>query len=240
MTNSQLPPLKPRQEEIFRFVARTVKEQGFPPTMREISEACKLSSLSSVTYQLSSLEKKGYIRRQSGKSRSIEILAEIDAEQQASSVHKATKNHGTKTASKVSKSVAAQAAEFISARQTASVPLVGRIAAGIPITAQEQVEDVFALPTALVGDGEIFMLKVVGDSMIDAAICDGDYVVIRQQHDANNGDIVAAMLDGEATVKTFKRRDGHIWLLPQNTEFAPILGDECTVLGKVVAVLRSV
>ncbi|MBX9718225.1 MAG: transcriptional repressor LexA, partial [Microbacteriaceae bacterium] len=116
----------------------------------------------------------------------------------------------------------------------------GRIAAGIPITADQMVEEVVPLPRQLVGKGELFMLTVVGDSMIDAAICDGDWVVVRQQNTAENGEIVAAMLDNEATVKVFKQRDGHTWLLPQNSAYEPILGDHATVLGKVVAVLRSV
>jgi repressor LexA len=120
------------------------------------------------------------------------------------------------------------------------VPLVGRIAAGIPITADQQVDEVFPLPRQLVGKGDLFMLKVVGDSMIEAAICDGDWVVVRQQKDAENGDIVAAMLDDEATVKVFRQRDGHTWLLPRNSNFEPILGDFAVILGKVVAVLRSV
>jgi repressor LexA len=120
------------------------------------------------------------------------------------------------------------------------VPLVGRIAAGIPITAEQHVEDVMSLPRQLVGNGDLFMLKVVGDSMIDAAICDGDWVVVRQQQTAENGDIVAAMLDEEATVKVFKQRDGHTWLLPQNSAYEPILGDHATVMGKVVTVLRSI
>ncbi len=122
----------------------------------------------------------------------------------------------------------------------ALVPLVGRIAAGVPITADQQVEEIFPLPRQLVGKGELFMLKVSGDSMIDAAICDGDWVVVRSQANAENGEIVAAMLDGEATVKTFRRRDGHTWLLPRNSAFEPILGDEAVVLGRVVAVLRAV
>lgn len=122
----------------------------------------------------------------------------------------------------------------------AMVPLVGRIAAGIPITAEQNVEDVFALPRQLVGQGDLFLLRVVGESMIDAAICDGDWVVVRQQQTAENGDIVAAMLEEEATVKTFKQRDGHTWLLPRNSAFEPILGDESVILGKVVAVLRAV
>lgn len=123
---------------------------------------------------------------------------------------------------------------------TAYVPLVGRIAAGIPITADQNVEDVFTLPRQLVGQGDLFLLKVVGESMIDAAICDGDWVVVRQQQTADNGDIVAALIEDEATVKTFKQRDGHTWLLPRNSAFEPILGDHAVILGKVVAVLRGI
>jgi repressor LexA len=121
--------------------------------------------------------------------------------------------------------------------------MIGRIAAGGPILAEEGVEDEFPLPRQLVGDGTLFMLRVVGDSMIDAAIADGDWVVVRQQPDAENGDIVAATIDGvevEGTVKTLKRSDGHVWLMPHNPAYAPILGDEATIVGKVVAVLRRV
>jgi repressor LexA len=128
----------------------------------------------------------------------------------------------------------------ISTADTAYVPLVGRIAAGIPITAEQNVEDVFTLPRQLVGKGDLFLLKVVGESMIDAAICDGDWVVVRQQQTAENGDIVAALIEEEATVKTFKQRDGHTWLLPRNSAFEPILGDHAVILGKVVAVLRGI
>jgi repressor LexA len=120
----------------------------------------------------------------------------------------------------------------------AFVPVVGRIAAGGPILAEQAVEEVFPLPREIVGEGELFLLKVVGDSMVDAAICDGDWVVVRQQPVAENGEIVAAMIDGEATVKTFRRRDGHVWLLPHNPAYAPIPGDEATILGRVVTVLR--
>ncbi|MEY3029144.1 MAG: transcriptional repressor LexA [Actinomycetota bacterium] len=128
----------------------------------------------------------------------------------------------------------------ISENEVVMVPLLGQIAAGIPITATENVEDTFAMPRQLIGQGNHFLLKVKGDSMIDAAICDGDWVCIRQQADAVNGDIVAALLDDEATVKTFKQRDGHTWLLPRNSAFEPILGDEAKVLGKVVAVMRGI
>jgi repressor LexA len=129
--------------------------------------------------------------------------------------------------------------DLTSASDTAMVPLVGRIAAGGPILADQVVEDVMPLPRQLVGHGELFMLKVSGDSMIDAAICDGDWVVVRRQQSANNGDIVAALLNDEATVKTFRQRDGHTWLLPQNTQYEPILGDHATVMGKVVSVMRT-
>ena len=120
------------------------------------------------------------------------------------------------------------------------MPVVGRIAAGGPILAEQAVEDVFPLPRQLVGEGQLFLLKVVGDSMVDAAICDGDWVVVHQQPTAENGDIVAAMLDNEATVKTFKRKDGKVWLMPHNPSFDPIDGDHATILGKVTAVLRRV
>jgi len=118
------------------------------------------------------------------------------------------------------------------------VPVVGRIAAGGPILADQVVEDVFPLPRQLVGDGDLFLLRVAGDSMVEAAICDGDWVVIRRQPVAENGEIVAAMIDGEATVKTLSRRDGHVWLLPQNSSYAPIPGDTAQILGRVVSVLR--
>lgn len=122
----------------------------------------------------------------------------------------------------------------------AMIPFVGQIAAGTPITAEQNVEDVFSLPRKLVGQGDLFLLRVKGDSMLDAAICDGDWVVVRQQQTADNGDIVAAMLEEEATVKTFKQKDGHTWLLPRNSAYEPILGDHAVVLGKVVAVMRAV
>jgi len=128
----------------------------------------------------------------------------------------------------------------IASQEATYVPLVGRIAAGTPITADQQVEDIFPLPRQLVGEGSLFMLKVAGDSMINAAIADGDWVVIRQQEDAENGEIVAAMIDGMATVKMLEQSDGHVWLIPHNPSFAPILGDDAAILGTVVAVLRRV
>ncbi|ROR66557.1 transcriptional repressor LexA [Agrococcus jenensis] len=203
--------LTDKQQAILQMIQRAVRQRGYPPSYREIGDAVGLSSLSSVTHQLGQLELAGAIRRDPSRPRTIEVLVDDEVDETAGSVDQAT-----------------------------FVPLVGRIAAGIPITAEQQVEDVFPLPKQLVGTGDLFMLKVVGDSMIDAAICDGDWVVVRQQQTADNGDIVAAMLDGEATVKVFKQRDGHTWLLPRNSAFEPILGDESDVLGRVVAVLRAV
>ena len=202
---------------ILEVIQRAVQAHGYPPSMREIGDAVGLRSLSSVTHQLNQLELSGYLRRDSGKTRAIEILIDLP---------------GTAAENP------ADAAPPVG--DAAMVPLVGRIAAGVPITADQQVEEVFPLPRQLVGKGELFMLRVSGESMIDAAICDGDWVVVRSQNSAENGEIVAAMLDGEATVKTFRRRDGHTWLLPRNSAFEPILGDEAVVLGRIVAVLRTV
>jgi repressor LexA len=210
--------LSDKQLAILDYIQRSVSQRGYPPSMREIGDAVGLASLSSVTHQLNQLELSGYLRRDPNRPRALEILIDIPAQTGESTDFENLTPVG----------------------DAAMVPLVGRIAAGIPITAEEQIDEVFPLPRQLVGNGTLFMLKVVGESMIDAAICDGDWVVVRQQNDAENGDIVAAMLDGEATVKVFRQRDGHTWLLPRNSAFEPIVGDFAEVLGKVVAVLRSV
>ncbi|WP_263298816.1 transcriptional repressor LexA [Leifsonia poae] len=209
--------LSEKQLAILEMISRSVSQRGYPPSMREIGDAVGLSSLSSVTHQLNQLELSGYLRRDPNRPRALEILIDVPSTS-------ATPDYESQ----------------IPVGDAAMVPLVGRIAAGIPITAEQQVDEVFPLPRQLVGNGELFMLKVVGESMIDAAICDGDWVVIRSQNTAENGDIVAAMLDEEATVKVFRQRDGHTWLLPRNSNFEPILGDFAEVLGKVVAVLRAV
>jgi len=209
--------LSEKQIAILEVIQRSVSQRGYPPSMREIGDAVGLASLSSVTHQLNQLELSGYLRRDPNRPRALEILIDLPTSSPSVDFENATP-----------------------VGDAAMVPLVGRIAAGVPITADQQVEEVFPLPRQLVGKGDLFMLKVQGESMIDAAICDGDWVVVRQQQTAENGDIVAAMLDGEATVKVFRQRDGHTWLLPRNSNFEPILGDEAEVLGKIVAVLRSV
>ncbi|MEU4834703.1 transcriptional repressor LexA [Streptosporangium sp. NPDC023615] len=212
--------LTPRQRKILEVIRDSVQQRGYPPSMREIGEAVQLTSTSSVSHQLTALQRKGYLRRDPHRPRALEVRlpgepvlwVDPDSDQDETPVSRPT---------------------------AAYVPLVGRIAAGGPILAEESIEDVFALPKQLVGEGTLFLLQVTGDSMIEAAIANGDWVVVRQQPVADNGDVVAAMIDGEATVKTFKRRDGHVWLVPHNPNYDPIPGDEATVLGKVVAVLRK-
>ncbi|WP_130348536.1 transcriptional repressor LexA [Herbihabitans rhizosphaerae] len=212
--------LPARQRRVLEVIRAHVDKNGYPPSVREIGEAVGLTSTSSVAYQLKALEQKGFLRRDPNRPRAIGVLPpDVDPSQvpvDHPEVADIEEQHP----------------------KPAYVPVVGRIAAGGPILAEQAIEDVFPLPKEIVGEGSLFLLRVAGDSMIDAAIADGDWVVVRQQPTADNGEIVAAMIDGEATVKTFKRRDGHVWLLPHNEAYEPIPGDEATILGKVVAVLR--
>jgi repressor LexA len=223
-----------RQRKVLQVIRDSVQKRGYPPSMREIGEAVGLTSTSSVSYQLSTLQAKGYLHRDAGRPRTVEVRLPGHP-----AVRPEFEQDDEETAE-------APAGSFdIPSQEAAYVPLVGRIAAGGPIIAEQRVEDVFPLPKQLVGEGEHFLLKVSGDSMINAAITDGDWVVVRSQPNAENGEIVAAMVEGEgpegeATVKTFKKSDGHVWLIPHNPLYAPILGDEATILGKVVAVLRRV
>nr|WP_235874821.1 transcriptional repressor LexA [Saccharopolyspora aridisoli] len=199
--------LSDRQLKVLEAIREWMSEHGYPPSVREIGDAVGLTSTSSVAYQLRVLERKGFLRRDPHRPRTVGVLVAGEPENEAQA-------------------------------KPAYVPVVGRIAAGGPILAEESIEDVFPLPKEIVGDGTLFLLKVVGDSMIDLAITDGDWVAVRQQPDADNGEVVAAMIDGEATVKTFKRTDEHVWLMPHNSAYEPILGDDAQILGKVVAVLR--
>jgi repressor LexA len=209
--------LTQRQRRVLEVIHDSIERRGYPPSVREIGEAVGLSSASSVAHQLSVLQKKGWLRRDPNRPRALDV----------------------RLPGETTLAAAASAAEQAGPTPT-YVPVVGRIAAGGPVLAEQAVEDVFPLPRELVGEGTLFTLKVAGDSMVEAAICDGDWVVVRQQPTAENGEIVAAMIDGEATVKTYKRRDGHVWLLPHNPAYEPIPGDEATVLGRVVSVLRRV
>jgi repressor LexA len=209
--------LTERQRTILDVIRASVSSRGYPPSIREIGDAVGLTSTSSVAHQLRTLERKGYLRRDPNRPRAVDV--------------RGADNGPSIVATDVAGSDALPEPTF--------VPVLGRIAAGGPILAEEAVEDVFPLPRELVGEGSLFLLKVVGDSMIDAAICDGDWVVVRQQNVADNGDIVAAMIDDEATVKTFKRTRGQVWLMPHNPAFDPIAGNDAAVLGKVVTVIRK-
>ncbi|MCW2945033.1 MAG: LexA repressor [Actinoallomurus sp.] len=215
--------LTARQRKVLEVIRDSVQRRGYPPSMREIGEAVGLTSTSSVSHQLRSLQRKGFLLRDPNRPRAVVVrLPGSQALRSEPESYETTA--GQETATRPA---------------PAYVPLVGRIAAGGPILAEEAVEDVFALPKQLVGEGTHFLLNVTGDSMIEAAIADGDWVVVRQQPVAENGDIVAAMIEGEATVKTFKRRDEQVWLMPHNPAYEPIPGDDATILGRVVAVLRK-
>jgi repressor LexA len=219
--------LTPRQQRILNVLRESIEQRGYPPSIREIGDHVGLASSSSVAHQLRVLEAKGFIKRDPNRPRALEVfIPELMAARRAIA---SADEHGFDETG------------IGDAVPTAThVPLVGRIAAGGPILAEERVEEIFPLPKTLVGEGTLFMLEVAGDSMVDAAICNGDYVVVRQEQTASNGEIVAALIDGEATVKTLQRKDGHVWLLPHNDAYEPINGDEATILGIVTAVLRKV
>jgi repressor LexA len=204
------------------MIRESVRSRGYPPSVREIGQAVGLTSTSSVAHQLAMLERKGFLRRDPNRPRAVDVRSARQAKAEPAPV-----------------SAEDEAQDRFAHPTPTYVPVVGRIAAGGPVLAEEYVEDVFPLPRELVGEGTLFLLRVRGDSMVEAAIADGDWVVVRQQPVAENGDIVAAMIEGEATVKTYRRREGHIWLLPHNPAYAPIPGDDATVLGRVVTVLRK-
>ncbi|MFD7659853.1 transcriptional repressor LexA [Actinosynnema sp. NPDC059797] len=202
--------LPPRQQRILAVIRDWVVRHGYPPSTRELGEAVGLRSSSSVSKHLASLEDKGFLRRSASMARPIDVRLFL------------------------------QPAAPRPAGGSVAVPVVGDIAAGVPITAEEHLDDVLELPRELTGRGTVFGLRVRGDSMVDAAICDGDIVVVRQQHEAHSGQIVAAMIDDEATVKVYQRSNGHVRLEPRNPAYQAIDGDRAVVLGVVVSVLRSV
>jgi repressor LexA len=215
--------LTPRQQRILEHLRDFMEQRGYPPSMREIGEAVGLTSSSSVAHQLKVLEEKGFVRP--NRPRALEVFLP-----EAMAARRAVGSAEESSYDETGIGDAAPPATY--------VPMLGRIAAGGPILAEQNLETVFPLPQELVGDGQLFMLEVAGESMIEAAIFDGDYVVVRQAQTAENGEIVAAMIDGEATVKTFQRKNGQVWLLPHNPAFEPIDGTHATILGKVTAVLR--
>jgi repressor LexA len=216
--------LTPRQRKVLEVIRDWVERFGYPPSVREIGDAVGLTSTSSVHHQLRTLERKGYLRRDPNRTRAVDVRGPDEAADDREAAG-AVGHDGT-------------SGPLARRPEPAYVPLLGDIAAGGPIVAEQAVQSVFPLPREIVGEGTLFLLNVRGDSMVDAAIRDGDWVVVRQQPVAENGEIVAAMIEGEATVKTLRRRDGHVWLMPANPAYDPIPGDEATVLGRVVAVLR--
>jgi repressor LexA len=203
--------LPQRQQRILLTIRDWVVRYGYSPSTRQIGDAVGLRSSSSVSKHLASLEDKGFLRRSDTMSRPIDVRAFLQ-----------------------------EPGPRAPADDSVSVPVVGDIAAGTPISAEEHVDDVLSLPRGLTGRGNVFGLRVRGDSMIDAAICDGDIVVVRQETEAHSGQIVAAMIDGEATVKVYRRRNGHVYLEPRNPAYDVIDGDQAVVLGTIVSVLRSI
>ncbi|WP_018922445.1 transcriptional repressor LexA [Salsuginibacillus kocurii] len=207
--------LSKRQQQILEYIKHEVKEKGYPPSVREIGEAVGLASSSTVHGHLSRLEKKGLIRRDPTKPRAMEVL-ELEDEQ-------------------------SQAAPTISEGRAAYVPVIGKVTAGQPITAVENIEEYVPLPDHMVGDDQVYMLTIEGDSMIEAGIFDGDQVIVRYQQNADNGDIIVAMTEEEeATVKRFFKEADHIRLQPENSSLEPIILETCTVLGKVTGVFRNI
>ena len=207
--------LTKRQQAVLDSIERHIEEKGYGPTVREICTDLNLCSPSTVHVHLKTLEQKGYIVRDPLKSRSISLSPEYAAKQES------TFNVITPSFSKV-----------------VEVPLVGNVAAGEPILAEENITDVMSLPTDIVGDAPSFMLSVRGESMIEAGINDGGCVVVKEQPAANNGDIVVAIIEDGATVKTFYKEKGHVRLQPENSSMDPIIVSDCLIAGKVVAVFR--
>lgn len=208
-----------RQQQAYDFICDFTKAHGYPPSVREIGGAIGLSSPSTVHSHLHKLEEAGYIRRDPNKPRTIEIC-------------------GPGWDSAVTNTNLAVVEQDVD-RNTVTLPLVGRVAAGIPILAEQNVEEAFTLPTSVVGDSSSFVLRVRGESMVNAGILDGDYIVVREQHDAHNGEIVVALIDDSATVKTFYRERGRIRLQPENDTMDPIYADNPTILGRVTGLFRS-
>ncbi|MEU8225297.1 transcriptional repressor LexA [Kribbella sp. NPDC048915] len=203
--------LSERQQRILVVIRDWVTRYGYAPSSRQIGEAVGLRSSSSVSKHLAALEERGFLRRSPSVSRPIDVRMFLQ-----------------------------EPAARSASDDNVPVPVVGDIAAGTPISAVEHVDDVLQLPRGLTGRGTVFGLRVRGESMVDAAICDGDIVVVRQQSEAHSGQIVAAMIDEEATVKVYRRRNGHVYLEPRNPAYEVIDGDHATILGVVVSVLRSV
>lgn len=205
-----------REKAIIKFLEREIATRGYPPSVREIGKAVGLSSTATVHGYLSRLEQKGYIKKESQKGRTLRLI-------------KGQKGEEIKTGNK----------DFYTGKELVEVPVIGKITAGEPILAVENVTDTFPIPLDFVGNCESFMLTVRGESMIEAGILDGDYILVRKQNSANNGEIVVALIEDEATVKTFYKEKDHIRLQPENSTMDPIIVPDCQILGKVSGVFRK-
>lgn len=232
--------LTPRQRRVLEVIRDSVQRRGYPPSMREVGEAVGLTSTSSVSHQLVALQRKGFLRRDPHRPRAVEVRIPGEQTLRGAEAEMPEATDPTVTADTYGIGDETGSSGAAARPEPAFLPVLGRIAAGGPVVAEEAVEDVFPLPKQLVGEGQLFLLTVVGDSMIGAAITDGDWVVVRQQAVAESGEIVAALIEDEATVKTFGLRDGQAWLLPHNEAYEPTPAEQATILGRVVAVLRRV
>lgn len=212
--------LSKRQEAIYAYICDYTRERGFPPSVREIGSAVGLASPSTVHMHLKVLQERGLIRRDSKKPRTIEVVDQ-------------------QTKDTTSDVVLASVTQNVNDNMI-TLPVVGRVAAGVPILAEQNIEESLTLPTSIVGDASSFILRVRGQSMINAGIFDGDYVIVKEQHDAHDGEIVVAMIDESATVKTFYRESNQIRLQPENDTMTPIYVKDAVILGKVTALIRSI
>lgn len=225
-----LSSLSARQRRILEVIQDAIVLRGYPPSIREIGDATGLQSTSSVAYQLKQLEDKGFLRRDPNKPRAVDIRHNIVDSGSAA----------TAPAAKPTPPEPVQLPDSELHDQVTFIPIVGRIAAGAPITAEENIDSYYPMPSSVVGSGELYMLQVVGDSMKDAAILDGDWVIIEARDTAEEGEFVAALLDNEeATVKEFHRDSTGVWLLPHNDDYEPIAGNDAQIMGRVVSVMRK-
>ena len=208
--------LNKREKEILKFIEKQIMTDGYPPSVREIGEAVGLKSTATVHGYLARLEEKGYIKKKDKKGRTLRLIKGSSGEEK-------------KTSSK----------EFYTQRELVDVPVIGKITAGMPILAVENVTDTFPIPIDFVGNSDCFMLTVRGESMIEAGILDGDYILVKRQSNANNGEIVVALIEDEATVKTFYKEKDHIRLQPENCTMDPIIVPDCEILGRVAGVFRK-
>ena len=209
--------LNKREKAILKFIEKQINANGYPPSVREIGKAVDLKSTATVHGYIASLEQKGYIKKESQKGRTLKLLKGGAIEGQTSTFDK----------------------EVYTSKEMVDVPVIGKITAGEPILAVENVTDTFPIPLDFVGTGESFMLTVRGESMIEAGILDGDYILVRKQKTATNGEIVVALIEDEATVKTFYKEKDHIRLQPENSTMDPIIVPNCEILGKVIGVFRK-